>query len=173
MRTVGDPKALAATLRSVVRGMDRTAILSPVATLEQQLSDQLAPRRFQTWLLSLFSLTAMTLASVGIYGVMHYSVAQRTHEIGVRMALGARRGNVVRMVIRQGISLAAMGLGAGLVGSWWLTRLLASLLFGVSANDPVTFGTVAILLTAVAILASSIPALRAARVDPLAALRCE
>ena len=103
---------------------------------------------------------------------MHYAVAQRTHEIGVRMALGARRGNVVRMVIRHGISLAAMGLGAGLVGAWWLTRLLASLLFGVSANDPVTFGAVAILLTAVAILASSIPALRAARLDPLPALRC-
>jgi predicted permease len=173
VRTAGDPKTLPATLRSVVRGLDRTAILSPVRTVEQELSDQLAPRRFQTWLLSLFSLMAVVLASVGIYGVMHYSVAQRTHEIGIRMALGARPGNVVRMVIGQGISLAVIGLAAGLVGAWWLTRLVSNLLFGVTATDPVTFGAVAILLTVVAILASSIPALRAARVDPLSALRCE
>jgi len=124
-------------------------------------------------LLALFSLMAVVLASVGIYGVMHYSVAQRTHEIGLRMALGARPGNVVRMVIGQGIALAAMGLAAGLIGAWWLTRLLASLLFGVTATDPLTFGAVGILLMIVAILASAIPALRAARVDPLAALRCE
>jgi len=173
VRTQGDPKALAATLRNVVRGIDQAAILSPVTTLEQQLSDQLAPRRFQTWLLTLFSLMAVLLASVGIYGVMHYSVAQRTHEIGVRMALGARPGNVVRMVIGQGIMLAAMGLAAGMAGAWWLTRLLASLLFGVTATDPVTFGAVATALTIVAVLASAIPAMRAARVDPLAALRCE
>jgi predicted permease len=173
VRTAGDPKVLAETLRNVVRGLDRTAILSPVTTVEQHLSAQLAPRRFQTWLLSLFSLLAMMLASVGIYGVMHYSVAQRTHEIGVRMALGARPANVVGMVIGQGISLAAMGLVAGLAGAWWLTRLLASLLFGITASDPLTFGIAAILLTAVAVLASLIPAWRAARVDPLAALRCE
>ena len=173
VRTQGDPTAFAATLRNVVRNLDRTAILSPVTTLEQQLSDQLAPRRFQTWLLALFSLMAVVLASVGIYGVMHYSVAQRTHEIGLRMALGARPGNVVRMVIGQGIALAAMGLAAGLIGAWWLTRLLASLLFGVTATDPLTFGAVGILLMIVAIVASAIPALRAARVDPLAALRCE
>jgi len=173
VRTQGDPKALAATLRNVVRSLDRTAILSPVTTLEEQLSDQLAPRRFQTRLLALFSLMAVVLASVGIYGVMHYSVAQRTHEIGVRMALGARPGNVVRMIIGQGFMLAAIGLAAGMAGAWWLTRLLASLLFGVTATDPVTFGAVAILLTLVAILASSVPALRAARVDPLSALRCE
>ena len=173
VRAPGDPKALAATLRNVVRNLDRTAILSPVMTVEQELSDQLAPRRFQTWLLTLFSLMAVVLASVGIYGVMHYSVAQRTHEIGIRMALGARPGNVVRMVIGQGIMLALMGLGVGMAGAWWLTRLLASLLFGVTATDPLTFAAVAILLTALAILASAIPAMRAARVDPLAALRCE
>jgi predicted permease len=173
VRTQGDPKALAATLRSVVRSLDRTAILSSVVTVEQELADQLAPRRFQTWLLTLFSMMAVVLASVGIYGVMHYSVAQRTHEIGVRMALGARPGNVVRMVIGQGIMLAVMGLGAGMAGAWWLTRQLASLLFGVTATDPVTFVAVAIVLTIVAILASAIPAMRAARVDPLTALRCD
>jgi putative ABC transport system permease protein len=173
VRTARDPKALAGMLRNVVRGLDRTAILSPVTTLEQQLSEQLAPRRFQTWLLSLFSLIAMMLASVGIYGVMHYSVAQRTHEIGIRMALGARAGSVVRMVIVQGLQLAAIGLGAGLAGAWWLTRLLAGLLFGVTASDPVTFAGVAVVLMAVAVVASLIPAWRAARVDPLTALRCE
>jgi predicted permease len=173
VRTAGDPKALAGTLRNVVRNLDPSAILSQVTTLDQLLSDQLAPRRFQTWLLSLFSLMAVVLASVGIYGVMHYSVAQRTHEVGIRMALGARPANVVRMVIGQGLLLAAIGLGAGLAGSWWLTRLLSSLLFGVTPSDPVTFIAVSILLVVVAILASSIPAWRAARVDPIAALRCE
>jgi len=173
VRTAGDPKVLAAALRNVVRTLDQTAILSPVTTLEQQLSDQLAPRRFQTWLLSLFSLIAMMLASVGIYGVMHYSVTQRTHEIGIRMALGAQPGSVVRMVIGQGVLLAAIGLGAGLAGAWWLTRLLSNLLFGVTASDPLTFAAVSALLVVVAVLASSIPALRAARVDSIAALRCE
>ena len=173
VRTAGAPKAFAASLRHVVRDLDRTAILSPVTTIEQQLSDQLAPRRFQTWLLSLFSLIAVLLASLGIYGVMHYSVAQRRHEIGIRVALGARPGSVVRMVIRQGLWLAAIGLGAGLTGGWWLTRLLSNLLFGVTASDPLTFAAVSIFLVAVAVLASSIPALRAARVDPIQALRCE
>jgi hypothetical protein len=111
VRTQSDPKALAATVRNVVRGLDRTAILSPVTTLEQELSDQLAPRRFQTWLQALFSLLAVVLASVGIYGVMYYSVAQRTHEIGVRMALGARPGTVVRMVIGGRNSAGRDGLG--------------------------------------------------------------
>jgi predicted permease len=171
VRTTGDPKALAATLRNVVRGLDQTAILSPVKTLEQQLAGQLSPRRFQTGLLSLFSLIALLLASVGIYGVMHYSVTQRTHEIGIRMALGARPADVLRMVIRQGLALALTGLGVGLAGAWWLTGALASLLYGVTPADPPTLLTVSFLLIAVAVLASSIPAWRAAKVDPLLALR--
>ncbi len=104
---------------------------------------------------------------------MHCAVTQRTHEIGVRMALGARPANVARLVIGQGMMLAGVGLGAGLVGAWWLTRLLSTLLFGVTADDPVTFAAVAAILMMVAALASAIPAMRAARVDPLAALRCE
>jgi len=171
VRTSGDPKALATTLRQVVRGLDRTAILSPVTTLEQQLADQLSPRRFQTGLLGLFSLIALILASVGIYGVMHYSVAQRTHEIGIRMALGARPGDILRMVIRQGSTLALAGLAVGLAGAWWLTRILSNLLYAVSPADPPTFLSVSLLLTAVAAMASSIPAWRAAKVDPLLALR--
>jgi predicted permease len=171
VRTSGDPKALAATLRNVVRGLDRTAILSPVTTLEQQLAEQLSPRRFQTSLLGLFSLIALVLASVGIYGVMHYSVAQRTHEIGIRMALGARPGDVLRMVIRQGLTLAIAGLAVGLAGACWLTGVLSNLLYAVSPADPPTFLSVSFLLTAVAALASAIPAWRAAKVDPLLALR--
>jgi predicted permease len=171
VRTTADPRALAATLRQVVRGLDGTAILSPVTTLEQQLAEQLSPRRFQTGLLGLFSLIALVLASVGIYGVMHYSVTQRTHEIGIRMALGARPGDVLRMVIRQGLTLALAGLAVGLAGAGWLTQVLSNFLYGVTPADPPTFVTVSFLLTAVAALASSIPAWRAARVDPLLALR--
>jgi len=173
VRTTGDPKALAATLRNVIRGLDETAILSYVTTVEQQLSEQLSPRRFQTWLLTLLSLIALILPSIGIYGVMHYSVAQRTHEIGVRMALGAQPRDVLYMIIGQGVLLAAMGLGAGLAGAWWLTQLLANLLYGVKQSDPVTFGAVSVLFTIVAILAGWIPAWRATKVDPLSALRCE
>jgi putative ABC transport system permease protein len=171
VRTTGDPKALAATLRQVVRSLDQTAILSPVTTLEQQLAEQLSPRRFQTGLLGLFSLIALVLASVGIYGVMHYSVAQRTHEIGIRMALGARSGDVLRMVIGQGLTLTLTGLAVGLAGAWWLMQILSTLLYGVTSTDPPTFLSVSFLLTAVATLASSIPAWRAAKVDPLQALR--
>ena len=171
VRTSGDPKSLAATLRQVVRNLDGTAILSPVTTLEQQLAEQLSPRRFQTGLLGLFSLIALVLASVGIYGVMHYSVTQRTHEIGIRMALGAQPGDVLRMVIRQGLTLALAGLAVGLAGAGWLTRILANLLYGVTPADPPTFLAVSFLLTGVAALASAIPAWRAAKVDPLLALR--
>ncbi len=173
VRTTGDPRALAGVLRSVVRGFDHRAILSSVTTMEQQLSEQLSPRRFQTWLLGLFSLVALVLASVGIYGVLHYSVTQRTHEIGIRMALGAARRDVLRLVVGQGITLALVGVGIGLLAALGLTRLLASLLYGVSPGDPLTFASVSILLTLVALAASYIPARRATKVDPMVALRYE
>lgn len=173
VRTPGDPVKLAAIVRDAVRSLDRSAIVSNVTTLEQQLSDQIAPRRFQTWLLSLFSLVALALASIGIYGVMHYAVTQRNHEIGIRIALGARAGNVMRMVLRQGLSLALPGLAAGLAASQWLTHIFAGILFGVKPNDPLTNIGVAVVLAGVAIVAISIPAWRAARVDPLEALRRE
>jgi putative ABC transport system permease protein len=173
VRTTDDPVKLAAIVRDSIRSLDHSAIISGATTLEQQLSDQIAPRRFQTWLLSLFSLVALALASIGIYGVMHYAVTQRNHEIGIRIALGARAGNVMSMVLRQGLGLAIPGLVAGLAGSQWLTRIFASILFGVKPNDPLTNMVVAVVLAGVAIGATSIPAWRAARVDPLEALRGE
>ena len=148
-------------------------IVSPVVTLEQGLSDQLAPRRFQMSLLALFALIALTLASVGIYGLMHYSVAQRAQEIGVRMALGARPVDVLQMVVRRGVLLGASGLVVGLSGAWWLTKLISGLLYGVKPSDPATFATVSTLLIAVAALASLIPAWRAIKLDPSLALRSE
>jgi predicted permease len=173
VRTAGDPKELAGTLRKTVRSLDESAILSRETTVEQELSDQLSPRRFQMSLLGLFASIALVLASVGMYGVMHYSVAHRTHEIGVRMALGAQPADVLRMVTGRGVSLAAVGLGVGLLGAWWLTRFMSSLLYDVKPSDPVTFSIVSILLIAVAALASLIPAWRAIKLDPLSALRFE
>ncbi|PYT95493.1 MAG: hypothetical protein DMG38_27030 [Acidobacteria bacterium] len=173
VRTQGEPLAFAATLRSTVRGLDQTAILSPVTTMEAQLSGQLSPRRFQTTLLSLFSLLALILASVGMFALMHYSVSQRTHEIGVRIALGAQRGDVMRLVIWKGGQLALTGVGIGILAALALTRLMSSLLFGVSVTDPATIGGVAMLLTLVALIGCYIPMRRAMRVDPIVALRYE
>jgi predicted permease len=173
VRTSGDPRALAATLRSAVREVDDSAILSAATTMEQQLAEQQLPRRFQTWLLGLFSMIALVLATVGIYGVMHYSVVQRTQEIGVRVALGAGRRDIMRLVIGEGARLALAGIAAGAVVALMLTRLINSLLFGVSPSDPITLAGVALLLGFVAMLACYIPARRATRVDPNVALRYE
>jgi putative ABC transport system permease protein len=173
VRTVIDPKALAPTLRAAVRSLDQSAILSPVVTLEQGLSDQLAPRRFQMSLLALFALIALMLASVGIYGVMHYSVTQRVQEIGVRMALGARPVDVLQMIVRRGVLLGVSGLVVGLSGALWLTKLMSGLLYGVKPSDHETFATVSTLLIAVTALASLIPAWRAIKLDPSSALRSE
>lgn len=163
----------AASIRDTIRSLDKTAVWSDVSTLDDQLRELGAPRRFQTLLLSLFAAIALALAGVGIFGMMHYSVAQRTQEIGIRMALGARPGSVVRMVLREAAVLVAAGVGFGWAGSIGLMRLIRNLLFGVSAGDPLTLAGVAALLMAIALLACSIPARRAAKVDPMLALRCE
>jgi predicted permease len=173
VRAAGNPHALVAGLRAAVRAEDSSAILSSVSTVEDLLSDQLAPRRFQVWLLGLFSSFALLLAVLGIYGVMQYTVAQRTHEIGVRIALGARPVHVVRLVETEGLRLAMAGVSLGVVGALTLSPLISSLLFGVHTADPLTFTAVVSMLILVALVACYIPARRAAHIDPIEALRHE
>ncbi len=173
VRVKSDPLQIAAAVRDVVRSVDKTATVRSVTTVEDRMGELCAQRRFQTWLLSLFAALALGLATVGIYGVISYSVAQRTHEIGIRMALGAQTSDVLGLVVKQGMSLTLIGAALGLIAAFALTRLMKSLLFGVSATDPLTFITVALMLAVVALLACWIPARRAAKVDPMIALRCE
>lgn len=173
IRTHGDPTSIAGAVRKEVQAIDPDQPVADVKTMEQWLDTAVAAPRYRTVLLGLFALLALVLASTGIYGVMSYSVAQRTHEIGVRMALGARQLDVLKLVVRQGMGLVLIGVALGLVGAIALTRLMSTLLFGVGAKDPVTFAFVATLLTIVAFVACYIPARRAAKVDPLVALRYE
>jgi putative ABC transport system permease protein len=173
VRTTGYSRATTAALRETVRELSSTAILSNVSTMEQQLADQLSPRRFQTSLLGLFSGIAMVLAVVGVFGVMHYSVARRAHEIGIRAALGAQRQDVLRLVLGQAAKLAFWGIAIGISAALALARFIAGLLFGVGPTDTFTFVVVPLLLALVTLLASYVPARRAMRVDPMVALRYE
>jgi putative ABC transport system permease protein len=173
VRTTAPPDSLVSAVRAQVRAVDPDEPLYHVATLAQTLSESLAPRRFNMLLLGIFAGIALALATVGIYGVMAYSVRQRTHEIGIRMALGAEQGDVLRIVIRQGLKLVLIGVIIGIVGALTLTRFLGSLLYGVKPTDPLTFITVSLILVAVALLACYVPAWRAAKVDPMVALRYE
>jgi putative ABC transport system permease protein len=173
IRGKGDPASLAAAVRKEVLQIDPNQPVADVRTMEQWLEKAVAGPRFRTTLLGLFALVALALASTGIYGVMSYSVSQRTHEIGVRMALGARRLDVMRLVVRQGMTLVIVGVALGLAGAFALTRLMDSLLFGVTAKDPFTFVAVSALLALVAFVACYLPARRATKVDPLVALRYE
>jgi putative ABC transport system permease protein len=167
----GDPSRLVMPLRQAVSSFDPELPISNIATLQEIVDRALSPARFAMTLLVLFAGLALVLASVGVYGVISYSVAQRTHEIGIRMAMGADRGDVLRMVLRQSLVLALVGVAIGLACAAGLTRFLAGQLFGVSATDPVIFVAVAALLTTVAAVASWVPALRATGVDPLMAMR--
>lgn len=171
VRTTGDAGAMATALRREVRTFDPGVPVDRVGTLAQALSGSVALPRFRSLLMGVFAATALLLAAIGIYGVIAYSVAQRTQEIGVRMALGATAPGVLKLVIGQGGRLASMGIMLGLVGAFALSRVLEKMLFGVTASDRVTFAGAAVLLGAVAFVASVIPALRAARVDPITALR--
>jgi len=172
-RTSGDPANLTAAIRNAVLQLDKEQPIANIRTLDQILSASIAQQRFSTMLLGVFAAVAMLLAAVGIYGVLSYAVTQRTHEIGIRVALGAARRDVLRLVIGQGMLLTLLGVAAGLAVAFALTRLMSTLLFGVSATDPMTFGLIALLIVAVALLACWIPARRATKVDPMVALRQE
>ncbi len=173
VRAARDPKSVASEVRKVLEDVDKNLPVIDIKTLPEQIHDQLNQERMISELSSFFGLLALLLACLGLYGLMSYSVVRRTNEIGIRMALGAARRDVLRLVVGQGITLALAGVGVGLVAAWGLTRLLASLLYGVSPGDPLTFASASILLTLVALAACYIPARRAAKVDPITALRYE
>ena len=173
VRTKVPPLALAETVRNEILKLDPDQPVSNVRTLEQIVANAAGQRRLMLGLLGLFAAAAVLLAAIGLYGVMAFSVSQRTREIGIRMALGAQRGDVLLQVIRQGLKLTMMGVTVGLVGAFALTRVLAHLLFGVTPRDPFTFAGVVILLVTVALVACWLPARRAMRISPTEALRCE
>lgn len=173
VRTSLSPASLTPAIREQIWQLDKDIPIANLATMDQLLSNSVAQPRFRTLLLGIFAALALVLASIGIYGVISYSVTQRTHEIGIRMALGAQARDVSALVVRQAMALALIGVSIGLAGAFWLTRLLEGLLFEVSTTDQATFAGVSALLVTVALLACWIPARRASRVDPMVALRCE
>jgi len=173
IRTASDPTAMAAAATDVIQRADASLPITHVLTMDALLSDSLSPRRFSAVLIAVFATLALALAAVGIYGVMSYTVSQRTQEIGIRMALGAQPGKVQVMILGHSVKLTLIGVGLGLAGAFALVRFLTSLLFGVGAYDAVTFIGVPVLLAVVAIAASYLPARRAVRVDPIIALRYE
>ncbi|HEV2445518.1 MAG TPA: FtsX-like permease family protein [Candidatus Sulfopaludibacter sp.] len=172
-RTASDPLGLARAATQAIDGVERDQPPPKITAMTATLSGAVAQRRFAAFLLGLFGALSLALAAIGVSGVMAYSVAQRTREFGVRLAVGARQAQVLRMVLRQGLLLAAAGVAIGLGAAWELSRLLAKMLFGVTPHDPLTFVMAAALLFAVALAACAAPAWRAAGVDPMRCLRCE
>jgi putative ABC transport system permease protein len=173
IRTSVSPETLFQSVRKAVSSVDSTLEPSNFRTMDQLVATSVARPRFNTSLLAAFAALALALATVGIYAVIAYSVTQRTQEIGVRLALGARKGDVIRLILKQGMWPALAGAALGLAGAWAMTRLISGLLFEVSATDPLTFTAVTLLLLAIALLACWIPARRATKVDPMVALRCD
>ena len=173
LRTSGDPRLQTAALRSAVREIDPNQPVVKIRTMEENMATSVTEPRFRTWLIGIFAALALVLAAVGIYGVMSYSVNQRTNEMGIRVTLGAQPNDVFRIVVGEGLRLALIGVGVGLIGALAATRVLRTFLYGVSAIDPVTFAVTAALLTLVAVAACYFPARRATRVDPMVALRYE
>jgi putative ABC transport system permease protein len=172
-QTTGNPANFAAAIYSEVRALNKNLPAPKIQTMNEQLSDVVAQPRFQTLLLGLFGLVTLALVSAGIYGIVSYAVAQRTQEIGIRVALGAQGRDVLKLIVGQGLKLAVVGVGIGLAAAFGVTRLMKNLLYGVSALDPFTFVAVALLLVGVALLACYLPARRATKVDPMVALRHE
>ena len=173
VRTASDPANFTAAIRRAVLQVDKEQPLSNLQTLNQLLSTSIAQRRFSLWLLGVFAVVALVLAAIGVYGVLSYAVTQRTHEIGIRMALGAARRDVLKLIVRHGMFLTLLGVALGLAASFALTRWMTTLLFSVSPTDPLTFAVIALLLALVALLACWLPARRATKVNPMVALRCE
>ena len=173
IQTSGDPLSLSAAIQHEFQSVDSQLAVSKVRTMDQVISESTARQNFNMLLLTIFAGLALLLAAIGIYGLMSYTVEQRTQEFGIRMALGAGRNDMLKLVVRQGMLLAGIGLGIGLAASFGLNRLLANLLFGVKATDPITYVAVAMILVSVALLATYIPARRAMKIDPLVALRYE
>jgi putative ABC transport system permease protein len=173
VRTASDPASLASAVRGIVESLDRNVPAARMLTMDELMQASVAAPKFRTVLVTIFAVVGLLLAAIGIYGVMAYAVAERTHELGVRIALGADRGDVVRLVLGEAIVLAALGVAAGLAGAFATTRLMQSLLFGVTATDAATFAVISALLVATALVASYIPMRRATRVDPMVALRYE
>jgi putative ABC transport system permease protein len=173
VRTAGEPALLIASIRDILAHIDKDVPMARVMTMDDILSSSVAQPRLEAVLLAFFGGLALLLAGIGIYGVIAYSVSQRTSEIGIRMALGASRFSVLQMVLTQGLRLAAVGLGIGLVLALALTRLMARILFGISPTDPATFAAILAILAVIALAACYLPARRATRVDPMVALRYE
>jgi predicted permease len=173
IKTAGDPEAAISAVRAKVSALDSQLPLFEVRTMEQAVGRSLATRKLTSFLLTGFAATALILAAVGIYGVMSLNVNSRINEFGIRMALGAERRHILRMVLSHGMGLAAIGLIAGLLATFWMTPMLASLLYGVGETDAATFGMAALILAVAALLACYIPARRAMKVDPMVVLRCE
>jgi putative ABC transport system permease protein len=173
VRTTGDPAKCAPAIRREVAALEKDQVIEKLEPLTTTLSRMLAPRRFVMILLGLFAGIALALATIGVYGLLQYSTTQQTHDIGIRMALGARKTDILRAVVGHGLKLTVLGVAVGLAGALVLTRLISSFLYGVTRTDPVTFACVSLVLAGVALLASYLPARRAARVDPMTALRYE